>query len=386
METNKPAPPSDRLLSIDALRGFDMFWIMGADQLCQVLGRWMDGTIGKHLDEQMDHVAWEGFRFYDLIFALFIFIVGVVLPYSLGKMRERGESLRAIYGRILRRTLLLFIMGLIYYRILDLDWGNIRYVGVLQRIAICYGIAGLIAVHTGIRLQALLTTAILVGYWALLAYVPAPGSQPADYSMYGNLPGYVDQLVLKDYLHGKIFDAYYGYGDNEGILSTLPAVATALLGVMAGQWLRNKNRPPGLKVRDFVLAGVVCLGLGYWWGLWAPENIRFPIIKNIWTSSFALVTGGWSFLLLAFFYGVIDVLNYRRWAFFFVVIGSNAITIYFLAEFVNFKEIGQFFFGGAIRLSGAADHAKEALQITAMLIVKWIFLLLLYKKRLFLRL
>jgi predicted acyltransferase len=259
-------------------------------------------------------------------------------------------------------------------------------VGVLQRIAICYGIAGLIAVHTGIRIQALLTTAILIGYWALLAYVPAPGSQPADYTIQGNLPGYVDQLVLRDYMHGKIFKAYYGYGDNEGILSTLPAVATALFGVMAGVWLKNKNRAPASKVLDFVIVGAVCLAIGYWWGKWAPENIRFPIIKNIWTSSFTLVTAGWSFLLLAFFYGVIDVLQYRRWAFFFIVIGSNAITIYFLAAFVNFEDIGKFFFGGTIRHIGATDHAKEALEITAMLIVKWLLLLLLYRKRLFLRL
>jgi len=307
----------------------------------------------------------------------------VVLPFSLGKMRERGEPLSAIYARILRRTLLLFLLGLIYYRILDLNFGHMRYVGVLQRIAICYGIAAVIAVHTGIRLQALLIVAILAGYWAILAFVAPPGGVAGDYTQYSNLAGYVDQVVLKAALHGQIFKEYYGYGDNEGILSTLPAVATALLGVMAGQWLRNPNRAPGAKVRDLAVAGAVCLVLGYVWGYTTP--IRFPIIKNIWTSSFVLVAGGWSLLLLALFYGVIDVLGYRRWAFFFVVIGANAITIYFLAEFVNFQAIGDFFFNGITRLLDGGDEAKQAMRIVGMLIVKWVFLLFLYRKGLYLR-
>src|SRR5205085_5997478 len=148
-----------------------------------------------------------------------------------------------------------------------------------------------------VRGQAVLTAALLLGYWALLAFVPAPGSAAGDYSLRGNLAGYVDSR----YLPGKIPEKYYGYGDNEGLLSTIPAVATALLGALAGHWLRS-GRPGARKALGLAVAGGVCLLLGWAWGT------RFPIIKNLWTSSFALFAGGWSLLLLALFYGVIDVL------------------------------------------------------------------------------
>src|SRR5205823_2992435 len=162
-----------------------------------------------------------------------------------------------------------------YNHLLQLDFANLRLAGVLQRIAICYGVAAVLAIHTGPRTQAVLVAVILLGYWALLGLVPAPGSPLGDYSKEGNLAGYVD----RHWLPGKIYPEYYGDGDNEGLLSTIPAVATALLGVLAGQWLRSAHSP-GRKVWGLALAGVVGLAAGFLW------SFAFPIVKNIWTSSF----------------------------------------------------------------------------------------------------
>jgi predicted acyltransferase len=367
-----PASPTGRLESIDALRGFDMFWIIGGDTFAKAWAHWAGWPPPELVEEQLEHVPWEGFHFYDLIFPLFLFVVGVVIPFSLARQRERGASRANMHSRIVQRTVLLFALGLLCNGVLQFDWSNLRVAGVLQRIGICYGCAALIVMHTGVRGQVLITAAILLGYWALLAWVPAPGSAPGDYSMEGNLPGYID----RHYLPGKILKPWYGYGDNEGLLSTIPAVATTLLGALAGQWLRS-GRGAGIRLLGLALAGVLCLVVGAAWGS------VLPVIKNIWTSSFVLVAGGWSLLLLAFFHGVIDVLGFRRWAFFFTVIGANAITIYVVPRFIDFPKIANFFLGGVVRHAGSFAPVAAALAVLA---VKWLFLLYLYRKRIFLRL
>jgi predicted acyltransferase len=374
MNTDPASKARDRLLSIDALRGFDMFWIIGGDQLAQALAKWSDSDVGRVVSEQFEHVAWEGFRFYDLIFPLFLFLVGAVLPFSLGKLDGQGRG--AVYWRIGRRTLLLFALGLLCNRVLQFDWANLRVAGVLQRIALCYGIAALIARNLSTRGLVVTLAAILLGYWALLANVAAPGRSPGDYSIEGNLAGWVD----RHYLPGKIMKPYYGFGDNEGLLSTIPAVGTTLLGVLAGRWLRS-GRGPWEKVAGLGVAGAMSLAVGTAWGL------RFPIIKNLWTSSFVLVAGGWSLLLLALFYAVIDVLRFRRWAFFFVVIGANAITIYVVPRFLDFGHAADFFLGGTYRLAGQwiSSDFREVLVVSGALALKWLFLLYLYRNRIFLR-
>jgi predicted acyltransferase len=364
-------PASPRLVSIDALRGFDMFWIIGGDALFTALARWGKWPFSQQIEDQLEHVPWEGFRFYDLIFPLFLFIVGVVLPFSLASHRQKGESSLQIYWRILRRTALLFALGLVYNNVLQLDFAQLRIAGVLQRIAICYGIAALIVMHAGWRGQAVTAAVILLGYWALLAFVPTQGGVAGDYSKEGNLVGWVD----RHYLPGKIYEEYYGYGDNEGLLSTIPAVATALLGALAGQWLRSA-RSAGSKVLGLIAAGLVCLALGYgWWFV-------FPVIKNLWTSSFVLYAGGWSLLLLALFYGIIDGLGLRAWAFFFIVIGSNAIVIYVAPHLLNFDYTAHALFGGLANLTGAFEPVALAIAVLA---VKWLLLLYLYRRRIFLR-
>jgi predicted acyltransferase len=367
-------PPSrpERLTSIDALRGFDMFWIVGGDDIVKALAKWWNTPESQTIAEQFEHVAWEGFRFYDLIFPLFLFTVGLVLPFSLRKYQSGDQPKSAAFARLARRVVLLFLLGLIYNNLLRFDFANLRVAGVLQRIAICYGIAAVIFLLTRARTQVILFVAILVGYWAILMFVPAPETKKAgDLSIETNLSGYLD----RHYLPGKIYKSYYGFGDNEGLLSTVPAVATALLGVLAGQWLLS-GQGRWLKALGLVAMGLACLGLGT---LWARD---FPVIKILWTSTYVLIAGGWSLLLLALFYTIIDVVGLRAWAFFFVVIGVNAITIYIASRIVPFDEIARFFLGGVARFSGSFGPAVVPI---GTLVLQWLFLLHLYRNKIFLR-
>ncbi len=362
----------DRLTSIDALRGFDMFWIVGGDQAARALCKWWGTHEALQLGEQFEHVDWQGFHFYDLIFPLFLFLVGVVLPFSLRKYMTGAHPKSHALQRTARRVVLLFLLGLIYNGLLNFRFDTLRATGVLQRIAVCYGIASLIFLFTKVRTQVAIFIGILVGYWSILMFVPAPETKQAgDLAKETNLAGYID----RHYLPGKIYPAYYGYGDNEGLLSTIPAVATALLGVLAGHWLLS-DRNRWAKAAGLAAMGLGCLGVGLLWGR------DFPVIKNLWTSTFVLVAGGWSLLLLALFYTIIDVLKLRAWALVFVVIGVNAITIYMAKDIIPFDEISKYFLGGVARYSGSFGPAIVPI---GTLVVEWLFLLHLYRNRIFLR-
>jgi len=359
---------SSRLMSIDALRGFDMFWIMGGDDFFALLLGASSFAWAPALKEQLEHVEWQGFRFYDLIFPLFLFLVGCAIPFSLEKYR--GEPGR-VYARILRRTVLLIAMGLIYNQIQDLDWKNVRWMGVLQRIGICYGVTAILFVQLKTKDLIALFVGILLAYWAMLTLVPVPGGSAGVLTPSGNLAGYIDRAFLP----GKIFPLYYGHGDNEGLLSTLPAIATTLLGVFSGMLLQSKLTAWG-KASVLALAGIVCVVAGDAWG-----NI-FPIIKNLWTSSFVLYAGGWSMILLAIFYTIIDVIGWRSWAWIWVVIGANAITIYLAQRFISFEGISKFLFGGVASLSG---NYKALVLAGGVLVIKLALLAFMYRHRIFLR-
>ncbi|OJW17920.1 MAG: hypothetical protein BGO49_30600 [Planctomycetales bacterium 71-10] len=368
-----PPPKPERLVSIDALRGFDMFWIMGGDALARALCKWWGTPEAATIGEQFEHVDWEGFRFYDLIFPLFLFVVGAVIPFSLKKYQTGEHPRKYALIRTARRVALLLALAFIYNGALKWDFANLRYVGVLQRIAICYGIAAVIYMFTRTRTQAVVVLAILLGYWALLGLAPAPETGiRGDYSKETNLSGWVDRHVLP----GRILKSYYGYGDNEGILSTIPAVATALLGVLAGEWLLS-GRKPGVKAVGLLGAGAAAVAAGYGWGH------AFPIIKNLWTSSFVLVAGGFSLMLLGLFYLIIDVWKLRGWSFFFVVIGMNAITIYMAGAIIPFATIRDYFLGGTLKL--LSEPIVPIVAATGTLAVKWLFLYHLYRTKTFLR-
>ena len=264
---------------------------------------------------------------------------------------------------------MLILLGLVLNGLLRFDWPGMRWPGVLQRIGLCYFFAAILVVHTKWRTQAIAVAAILLLYWAVMMLIPVPGFGRGVLTPEGCLSSYIDQQLIPGQL-------YYGYGDNEGLISTLPAVCTVLLGVLAGHWLASQ-RGGGRKVIGLAVAGLVCLITGYVWGLF------FPIIKIIWTSSYVLYAGGWSLLLLALFYWVIDVKSYKKWAIFFVVIGMNPITIYCLQGFVSFEGIAEFF------LFGVSEHAslfKPLVLPFGTLLAKWLFLWFLYRHKIFFKL
>ena len=366
MEEQQQDKLKSRVLSIDALRGFDMFWIIGGGGLLWSFDKIFDNSVTEFICTQLTHVEWEGFRFEDLIFPLFLFIVGLVMPFSLAKRVEQGHGRARLLLHIFRRGAILFLLGLLYNGLMKFEFADMRWTGVLQRIGLCYTIAAVIVVFTKWRVQAGIAAAILLGYWAALMLIPVPGFGAGVITAEGCLTSYIDQLVVP----GKL---WYVYGDNEGLLSTLPAVATALLGVLAGHWLRT-DRTGLKKTAGLAAAGVACLVIGYLWWL------VFPVVKLIWTSSYVMVAGGWSLLLLALFYLVIDVWGFKKWAFFFVVIGANAITIYFLQAIVNFRGMTDFFLSGIITAAGSAGPLVFAI---GLLTIKWMLLWWLYKRRIF---
>ncbi len=358
-----------RIASIDALRGFDMFWITGGEEIIHALYKTLPGPAMNVLDGQFQHVAWAGFHFYDLIFPLFLFVVGAVLPFSLTQRLEAGANRAQLYRRIFRRLVLLFLLGLIYNHLLDFNFHDLRIAGVLQRIAICYFVAALIVMNTSVRGQAMVAGGILLGYWAVMMLVPVPGFGSGVLTPQGNLASFIDRHLLP---HPY---CCFAFGDNEGILSTIPAIATTLLGVLAGHWLRS-GRSPRRKALGLALAGVASLGVAIVW------SFNFPIIKNIWTSSYVLFAGGWSLLLLALFYWIIDVRGYQRWAFFFTIIGVNAITIYLVGHLFDFGLITSIFVHGFI---GDLGPIRPVFWAVSVMVTGWLFLYFLYRQKIFLK-
>ena len=365
-ETSQQVLPAERVVSIDALRGFDMFWIIGGGTVLSRLVDVWDNPVTQTINEQLEHVKWEGFRFEDLIFPLFLFIMGAVLPFSMSRRREKGQSSAIIHLHILKRSAVLILLGLIFNNLMSFEWSEMRWPGVLQRIGLCYFFAAIIVVHTKWRTQAIIIGTVLVIYWLAAALIPVPGHGAGVMTMEGCLSSYIDQQLIPGTL-------YYGHGDNEGLISTFPAVCTVLMGALAGHWLRS-DRPGSKKAAGLAIAGLASVVAGYVW------SFAFPIIKIIWTSSYTLFSGGWCLMLLALFYWIIDVKRYRRWTFFFVVIGVNPITIYFLQRFVDFGGIAEFFLSGVA--ANAALIAPLVLPIGA-LAVKWLFLWFLYRHKIF---
>lgn len=360
-----------RLESLDALRGFNMFWIIGGAELLAAIATavpwgWLQAVSANFTE----HVEWEGFHFHDMIFPLFLFIMGVTTPFSVSRRREQGDSQAVLARHVLKRTAVLFFLGLVYSGLFKLAGiENLRILGVLQRLALASGGAALIYLFLNRRGQVAAAVSLLLVYWAALCWIPVPGHPLGDFTPEGNFANYVDRLV---FLPGQL---YKSYGDPEGLFSTLPAITTALLGIFAGEWLRGP-KPPGDKVVGLIAAGALGIALGYAWSPW------FPVIKKIWTSSYVLVAGGWSALLLALFYWVIDVRGWKRWAYFFAVIGLNPITIYLGQKIIDFDKIAEFFVGGLTQFAGGV--APIVLGI-AVLMVKWLFLRFLYKQRIYLR-
>ena len=363
--------PTNRLYSLDALRGFDMFWIMGAEEIFHELAKITGSPFAEAIANQLTHPAWHGFHFYDLIFPLFLFMAGVATPYSLGKELEKGKSKNQLLFRVIKRGLILVLLGIIYNNGLELKpISEIRFGSVLGRIGLAYMFANIIYLYTKQRGQIIWFCSLLIGYWLLLLFNSAPGFPNGDLTMEGNFASYLDRLIMP----GKL---YLDIHDPEGLTSTIPAIGTGLLGIYAGNLLKNSPISMQRKALQLFGMGVISLVLAQVW------NLVFPINKNLWSSSFVLHVGGWSLLLLSIFYYIIDIKGYKTWAFFFSVIGMNSILIYMSGQFIDWQYTTDAIFKWLVQLTG--DPYGIVVFATCYLLVKWTFLYVLYKKNVFLR-
>lgn len=363
--------PGTRLVSLDALRGWDMFWIIGADRVIRALAEKSDNPVLLFLNTQFQHVDWEGCHFYDLIFPLFLFLIGVSIPYSFAKRLQSGRSKRALYRHIAVRAAVLTFFGMmITGNLLSYNWArlDISY-SVLMVLALGYTVASVLYLNLHPRAQVAATAAMLAAFWALMTFAPAPGHVIGVYA-----PG----RTFGDWLNDAILGKWQIKYPNAWILNTLTYGATAMLGVFAGQLLRSQHTARR-KLLWLAGLGAACLLAGWLWSL------QFPIIKRRWTSSYALWAGGWSYLLLALFYWIVDVRGYRRWTSPFVVIGMNSIAAYmgwglFSAAFRRAAEV----LTNGLRQYLPAWHNTITAAVAMALF--WLVLYWMYRKRTFLKL
>ena len=406
--TSTSPEASRRFMSVDALRGFDMLWIVGAASLVGAADK-LGGTQGTGLlhviRQQLSHKEWEGFAFYDLIFPLFVFLVGVSIVFSLSRALSSASGKRDAYLRVLRRFVLLYVVALFYSGGMSKEWPELRLMGVLNRIALCYLFASLAFLNLRARGLAMLCAGLLLGYWGLMALTPIPDLRPRNpqgelisealtvekvselnwnstntlrgsYQPGLNLANYIDQK----YLPGRKHDGTY---DPEGLLSTIPAIGTCLLGVFAGLLLRSTRIPDQKKVSYLLIAGATSVAVGFLWGT------QFPVIKKIWTSSYVLVAGGYSAMLLGAFHQIIEVWGFQKWAQPFVWVGANALTIYLANNIIGFRDVASRFAGGSIQKflnTSVTPGAGDLLLAAVAVCVGLALVRFLYKKKIFLRL
>ena len=312
----KPQPGTvSRLMSLDVFRGLTI----AAMVLVNDAGDW------DHVYWPLDHAEWNGWTPTDLIFPFFLFIVGVSMVLSFDSRRAKGDTRGALLVHALKRAAIIFAIGLFLnaYPLFHLE--TLRYTGVLQRIAVVYLISSVIVLFCGRKMRWVITAALLLGYWAVMKLVPVPGCGAGVLTMDCSLAGYVDRAVM--YNHLWVAHRH----DPEGFVSTIPAIATCLIGVFAGEWIRGKSGER--LIRGLLIAAVFGLGMGKLWGMW------FPINKNLWTSSFVLFTAGFACAVLAFCYWTVDVRGWKKWAQPFVWYGVNPLALYFFAGWLAHTSI-----------------------------------------------
>lgn len=378
---NAPAQ-GGRLLSLDVFRGLTI----AAMVLVNNAGSWDE------VYAPLRHAAWDGWTPTDLIFPFFVFIVGVAIPLAFEKRKAAplaGSEQRDLYLKIFRRTALIFALGMLltgfpFTMEKIVHW---RIPGVLQRIALCYLFASLIFLKSKVRTQVVIAGALLVGYWLAMKLIAAPGFAMGDLSKEGSLASWVDRTLLP----GHIYKPEY---DPEGLLSTIPAIATALFGVLAGQWLMQKREALD-KIAGLFVVGALCVIVGYVWD-WV-----FPINKALWTSSYVMFTGGLALQLLALCYWMIDLKGGKqigRWAHPFVVFGVNALALYVFSSLM-FKVL---LLINATRQDGAEGTLRDFIYERAFttwlspinaslafalcyVALWWLVMLLLYRRKIFIK-
>ena len=382
---------SGRLMSLDALRGADMLFIMGFSGAIASFCAWI-GLKDCWLATQMTHVAWHGFRHHDTIFPLFLFLAGVAWPFSYASQVAKGRTTAAILRKIGFRVLALFFLGMVSANFFAFKFEMYRYDSVLAHIAVCW--AGAALLYMSVRswkVRLAIVFALLAVHWAVQYFLTAPdaatllaSTDPAvakkvasyaaygtdNFSFTGNIAGWIDRTFMPGRLHEGIFDP-------DGLLAKVSGIPLALLGVLAGELLRSGRFSGNRKTLILLGAGLAALALTFAWKPWCPVN------KKIWTATFVLASASYAFILLAVFYWIIDVKGFRRWTFFFRVIGLNSITIYVAMRFVGFSQMSRFFFGG---IAGFGDKDWSAFVLAlGTVAIEWLVLLFLYRKKTFLK-
>jgi predicted acyltransferase len=359
-------PPSARLMSLDALRGLDMFFLVGFSSIFRALPKLSDNVLFQFLADQCHHPNWHGFTAWDQIFPLFIFMMGVAMPFSFAGRLERGEK-NSIYKHVAIRAAVLFFLGLVYWgNPLGSDnygWG---YYSVLYRIGFSYFFASLIVLNCKARGQALWAFGLMSGYFLAMRFIPVPGFGAGDFSQEGNLATFVTGW----------FEGFLPVGTEHLLsLTLIGSVANALFGALAGQWLRS-GKSPNSKAGGLLIVGLLFIACGL------LIHLSFPICKKLMSTSFTFLTCGISMILLGSFYWIIDVKGYRKWALFFVVVGMNSITIYLATRYVDFGRLASVFVGGFPSWWGPAGPLVLAIATAALM---WLFLYFLYRRKIFLK-
>jgi predicted acyltransferase len=350
-----------RLVSLDVFRGITIAGMV----LVNNPGTWSS------IYWPLEHAEWNGWTPTDLVFPFFLFIVGVSITLAFARRVEEGSVKRDLYLKVIKRTAIIFGLGLFLNGFPYFQLGTIRIAGVLQRIALCYLIASLIFLTTKVRTQFLIAVAVLIVYCLVVTRLAAPGYAPGDLTKEGSIASFVDRVLLGPHIwkQGKVYDP-------EGLLSTFPAVATTLFGILTGHWLRSE-RPRFEKVVGMFVAGAVGVALGWAW------NPFFPINKALWTSSYVLFTAGLALQFLALCYWLIDIKGYRRWAWPFEVFGVNALAL-FVGTGLMVKLMGLFKVQGWIFRNvflSWATPINASLAYAIAFILLWLFLMwLLYRK------
>lgn len=351
-----------------------MLFIMGFSGLVASLCALWPNPFTDAVAGSMGHAAWDGLTHHDTIFPLFLFIAGVSFPFSLAKQRANGLGERAILGKVIRRGVTLVVLGLVYNGLFKLDFASLRVASVLGRIGLAWMFAAILYIYCGVKTRGIVAATVLIGYSLLLCLVAAPdapaGADPL--SIQGNLAGWVD----RQWLPGRIL---YKTFDPEGLLSTVPAIVSAMFGMFTGEFLRRER--PGLtgnrKALYMALAAAAITLVGITW------SGVMPINKKLWSSSFTCVVTGYSLGMFALFYYLIDVRGWKRWTLFFRVIGLNSITIYLAQRIIPFGRISDFFLGGAA--SKCPEAVAAVVNNAGYVAACWLFLYFLYKKNTFLK-
>jgi predicted acyltransferase len=362
MQSTNMLTSGKRLISLDAFRGWTMFWIVGGGSIMTGLAALGHNFVIDTIVYQLDHTKWQGLRYFDLIWPSFMLMVGMSLPFSFAKQIQ-SKTYQQVTLRVLKRVAVLFLLGSIRESVSLSQPFLVELSSALQPIAIAYFCAFLL-VQKSWRSQIITAAGILVGYAVLLAYIPAPGIPAGTYTLNHNLVSFVDQYIL-----GRILEEGWGT-----ILSAIPTVATTILGLLIGRLLLT-DRTPQKKFFIILIIGFSCIIAGM------ALNPIIPMIMKLWTTSYGLASAGWSCLLFGLFYWIIDIRGLQKWAFPFVVIGMNALAVYMGRTLIPLNKIVGTFSESIAQNLGRFGLLFEAV---AVLIVEWLILYWMYKRKIFL--